>query len=449
MLESEPTFHDEGDLNTSDARAAWHQKSRTNATNEALERDAAVFIHQSLSTPCLDVLSHCAGTFIETLDGHKLLDFHGNYVHNLGFGHPEVIQAITTQIQQLSFCTRRYTNLPAIELAEFLTDKAPDPLARILFAPGGAEAMGMALKMARMHTGRHKTISLWDSFHGASLDTISIGGEALFRHQIGPLLPGTEHAPPPNPSECPFKCGSECSLQCADYIAYMLEKEGDVAAVVAETVRATPFIPPKAYWQRIREACDKHGALLILDEIPHALGRTGRWFTFEHYGIVPDMVVIGKGLGGGIFPLAAVLATHQINESVASRAIGHYTHEKNPVAAAAALAMLKIIERDHIHQVADKAAFIQSTLIKLKSRFDIIHDVRLIGLMIGIELRDPITKTIAVSVAEKVMYRCMELGLNFKLSMGATINLTPPINVQKEELQQAFAIIEQALTEVA
>ena len=245
-----------------------------------LQRDADVFLNQTLSSPCLQVLKESKGTTFTDIENRVCLDFHGNYVHNVGFGHPEVIQAVTDQMQSLSFSTRRYTNLPAIELAERLTGYTHS-LKRILFAPGGAEAVGIALKAARLHTGRHKTVSMWDSFHGATLEAASVGGEAVFRQHIGPLLPGTEHVPPPNPSECPFKCGTHCSLQCAGYLEYVLEKEGDVAAVVAETVRSSPFIPPPEYWKRVREACDRNGTLLILDEIPHALGRTGRMFTFS------------------------------------------------------------------------------------------------------------------------------------------------------------------------
>jgi 4-aminobutyrate aminotransferase len=197
----------------------------------------------------------------------------------------------------------------------------------------------MAIKLARAATGRFKTISMWDSFHGASLDAVSVGGEAIFRNGIGPLLPGCEHVPPPDHRHCPFKCDTACNLSCAEYIEYILEKEGDIAAVIAETIRSTPFIPPKEYWKTVRAACDKHGALLILDEIPHCLGRTGRMFTCEHYDIVPDMLVIGKGLGGGIFPLAALLTKDSLNEVMREKALGHYTHEKNPVACAAGLAL--------------------------------------------------------------------------------------------------------------
>ena len=129
---------------------------------------------------------------------------------------------------------------------------------------------------------------MWDSFHGASLDAISIGGEAIFRRGIGPLLPGTEHVPPCDPRSCRFGCGGSCNARCAEYVDYVLGKEEDVAAVIVETVRSTDVqMPPRAYYESLRRACDRHGALLILDEIPICLGRTGTMFAFERYGIVP------------------------------------------------------------------------------------------------------------------------------------------------------------------
>ena len=202
------------------------------------------------------------------------MDFHGNNVHQVGFGNPDVIAAIKRQLDELPFCTRRYTNRVAVDLAKKLVALAPGDLNRVLFCPGGAEAVGIAVKLARVATGRHKTVSMWDSFHGATLDAISIGGEAVFRRDMGPLLPGTEHVPPPDEYRCVFGCHRRggCDLICADYIEYILEKEGDIAAVIAEPIRSTPYIPTPGYWQAVREACDRHGALLIFDEIPHCLG---------------------------------------------------------------------------------------------------------------------------------------------------------------------------------
>jgi 4-aminobutyrate aminotransferase len=439
----------EGDLNVSPRRRAWAEKNIDAATRRWLEEDARYFLHQSLSTPCLDVLRSCKDTAVEDLQGRRLLDFHGNNVHQVGFSHPRVIAAVKRQLDELSFCPRRYTNIPAIRLAKKLAELAPGDLNRVLFAPGGAEAMGIALKLARVATGRFKTVSMWDSFHGASLDTASIGGEALFRRGIGPLLPGTEHVPPPDAYRCPWDCRGECTLRCADYIEYVLEKEGDVAAVIAETVRATPFVPPPDYWRKVRAACDRHGALLILDEIPHALGRTGRMFTCEHYGVVPDMLVVGKGLGGAVFPLAALIAREGLNVA-ADRALGHYTHEKNPVACAAALETIACLEEEAIVENARvQGEHALRRLGALKTRHRLVGDVRGLGLLLGVELvRDPETRERAVEEAEEVMYRSLEKGLSFKLTMGSIVTLTPALTIQRQELDAAIDILDESLSAV-
>jgi 4-aminobutyrate aminotransferase len=439
----------EGDLNLSSRRLDWMRENIDGETRSWLEEDAKYFLHQSLSTPCLNVLKGCQGAHIEDRQGRKLLDFHGNNVHQVGFGHPRVIEAITRQMKELSFCTRRYTNIPAIELAQKLAQLTPGNLKRMLFAPGGTSAVGMALKLARAATGRFKTISMWDSFHGASLDAISVGGEAIFRSGVGPLLPGCEHVPPPDPAHCPFKCGASCTLQCADYVGYVLEKEGDVAAVIGETVRSTPYIPPPDYWKKIRAACNKHGTLLILDEIPHCLGRTGRMFACEHFEVEPDILVIGKGLGGGIFPLAAIMARDDLNVA-ADKALGHYTHEKNPVACAAALATIAIIENEGLLEHARlMGAYALDNMRRMKANHRLVGDVRGLGLLMGIELViDRATMQRALEEAEQVMYRALTRGLNFKVTMGNILTLTPPLNITKDEMNRALQILDDCLTEI-
>ena len=414
-----------------------------------LDEDTGYFLHQSLSTPCLNALKSCQGAWIQDVEGRRYLDFHGNNVHQVGFGHPRVIAAIKEQLDELSFCTRRYTCETTVALAKKLTELAPGDLNRVLFAPGGTSAIGMALKLARLATGRYKFVSMWDSFHGASLDAISVGGEAVFRSGIGPLLPGCEHVPPPDNRHCPFRCGDACNLACADYIEYVLEKEGDVAAVIGETVRCTPFIPPLHYWKRIRAACDKHGALLILDEIPAGLGRTGRMFACEHYDIVPDMLVLGKGLGGGVFPLAALVAREELNIA-ADKALGHFTHEKNPVACAAGLATLQVIEEENLVERA--RALGNSALERMREmarRHLLIGDVRGLGLLMGIELvRDRNTLKRASEEAEQVMYASLRRGLNFKVTMGNILTLTPALIISQAELNQALDILDDCIGEV-
>ena len=428
----------EGDVNLSPRRGQWQAENLGAASRALLAEDARCFLHQSLSTPCLSALKSASGVWLEDLDGRRFMDFHGNSVHQVGHGHPRVLEAVKRALDTLPFSPRRYTNEFAVELAKRLS--VLSGLEKVLFAPGGAEAIGMALKLARLATGRHKTISMWDSFHGASLDAISIGGEALFRSRIGPLLPGTEHVQPCDPRHCHFGCSGTCDARCADYVEYVLEKEEDVAAVIVETVRSTDVqVPPRAYYGKLRAACDRHGALLILDEIPVGLGRTGTMFAFELYGIVPDMVVLGKGLGGGVFPMAALIARERLDVA-GDRALGHYTHEKSPVGCAAALATLDVIEEERLllrsRTLGERAL---SRLRQLKQRNPSIVEARGVGLLLAVELRD-------AALAEEVMYRCLSRGLSFKVGQGNVIVLAPPLVIQEEELDRALDIVEQCLS---
>jgi len=442
----------EGDVNISPLRDQWQKKNLDAESRKLIDEDARYFLKQSLSTPCLNTMQACEGIYIEDTQGRRYMDFHGNNVHQVGFANEAVIAAVKKQLDDLPFCTRRYTNRTAVDLAEKLTRIAPADLNKVLFCPGGAEAVGIAVKLARIATGRHKTVSMWDAFHGATLDTISIGGEAIFRQNIGPLLPGTEHAPPPDEYRCIFGCGNRggCDLTCANYVEYILEKEGDIAAVIAEPIRSTPYIPKPGYWRTIREACDRHGALLIFDEIPHALGRTGKMFTFENFGVVPDMVVIGKGLGGGIFPMAAVIVREHLDVA-GDRALGHYTHEKSPVGCAAALAAISYTEKHRLPDHARKlGAHALSRLTEMKARHPLIGDVRGLGLFLGVELvRDRGTKERAVAEAEAVMYEALSKGLSFKITMGNILTLTPALIITREEMDRVLDILDRAIGEVA
>jgi len=435
----------EGDVNLGDRRRNWQSTHLNDTTRELLAEDARWFFHQSMSTPCLNAVVAAQGSWLTDISGRRILDFHGNSLHQVGYGHPKVVAAIRDTLEQLPFSPRRYTNRHAVELARRLCSSAPIDDAKLLFAPGGTAAIGMALKLARVVTGRFKTISMWDSFHGASLDAVSIGGEAVFRKGIGPLLPGAEHVPPCDPGHCAFGCGGQCALRCVDYLDYCMKKEGDVAAVIVETVRCTDVqIPPPAYYQRLREICTRHGALLILDEIPIALGRTGNLFAIEQYGVEPDMIVIGKGLGGGSMPLAALIA--RSNFDVAQHiSLGHYTHEKNPLACAAGLAVLDVIEEEGL--LARSRVLGEACLARLKrlaAELPVIAEVRGAGLLLGIELRDFFERS-ATDLAEAVLYRCLSDGLSFKVGQGNVLVLAPPLNVLEEELWWALDCIAAAL----
>ena len=439
----------EGDVNYSAGRRAWHEWETDAETAYWLAEDERYFLHQSLSTPCLDVLTGCQGSSLEDISGRRFLDFHGNSAHQIGYGHPHVVAALKRQMETLPFCPRRYTNIPAIALARRLADLAPGNLSKVLFCPGGAEAIGIAQKLARVATGKYKTISLWDSFHGASLDTISLGGEALFRQGMGPLLPGAEHIPPPRPAQCLFGCGGVCALRCADFLDYILTKEGDVGAVIAEPIRCTTVeIPPPGYWARVREICDRHGVLLIFDEIPLGLGRTGTMFACEGIGVTPDILVLGKGLGGGMIPMAAVIAREDLDVA-GDRALGHYTHEKSPLGAAAGLATLEIIVREGLPERASALGdYFQERLLEMQVQFPLIADVRGIGLLFGVELQTPDGKA-ALAEADALLYACLRSGLSFKVSGGNVLTLTPPLTISEEEIHQALLILENAFASIS
>ncbi|MCC7325549.1 MAG: aspartate aminotransferase family protein [Burkholderiales bacterium] len=433
----------EGDVNLSPRRKRWEAEHLGPETRAILAEDAKHFLHQSLSTPCFNALRSASGIWLEDIEGRRIMDFHGNSVHQVGHGHPHVVAAAKRALDTLPFSPRRFTNEYAVRLAAKIVSQAPGDLDKILFAPGGTEAIGIALKLARIATGRHKTVSMWDAFHGASLDAISVGGEALFRRGVGPLLPGTEHVPPCDPRACRFGCGGSCDARCAEYVEYVLGKEEDVAAVVVETVRSTDVqVPPPAYYETLRRACDRHGALLILDEIPICLGRTGTMFAFERYGIVPDMVVIGKGLGGGVFPMAALIARGHLDVA-ADRALGHYTHEKSSVGCAAALATIEVIESEGL---LDRAVALGGRALErlraMQLRLPAIVDVRGVGLLLAIELAHP-------ELADQVLYRCLARGLSFKVGQGNVIVLAPPLVIEEVDLDSALAIVDEEIAQAS
>jgi 4-aminobutyrate aminotransferase len=446
----------EGDTNRSARRAQW--QARLDAATRALvEDDARWFLRQSVSTPCLSAVVKAEGIWIEDAGGRRYMDFHGNNVHHIGYGHPRLKEAIRRQMDELPFAPRRFTNRPAVELAQKLAAIAPGGLTKVLFTTGGSDASEVALKIARAATGRFKTISFWDSFHGAGFGAASVGGEALFRSgPIGPLLPGTEHVAPFACYRCPYGYPDRegeppleiCKRACASMVRYVLEREGDVAAVIAEPARAVPYLPPPGYWQTVREACYDHGALLIFDEIPTGLGKTGRMFACEHDGVAPDILVLGKALGGGILPIAAALARPELDVAE-DWAFGHYTHEKNPVTCRAALTTIEIIEDERLVENAARiGALALARLKEMQRRYPLIGDVRGRGLLLGIELvADRAAKTPAKEAAEAIMYRALDKGLSFKTTMGNVLTLTPPLTITTAEMNAALDILETCFAE--
>ena len=326
--------------------------------------------------------------------------------------------------------------------------------AKVLFTTGGSDAIEVAVKIARAATGRHKTLSFWDAFHGAGFGAGALSGEALFRS--GPAAPLVAGATPRR-ALCAARAAPTArrawrppATACARMIEYVLEREGDVACLVAEPMRAVPHVPPAGFWARVRAACERHGTLLVFDEIPTGLGKTGRMFACQHEGVAPDILVLGKGLGGGILPIAAVLARPELDVG-AEWAFGHYTHEKNPVTARAALTTIEIIEDEGlVENAARVGALAMERLADLKSRIPEIGDVRGRGLFLGVELvRDRGGMEPHPDLAEAAMYAALDRGLSFKTTMGNVLTLTPPLTITADEMLRALDIVAAAIEDAS
>lgn len=436
----------ESDTNLSENRQQWAQ-THSDSAKSLLARDERHFLHQSVSTPCLGTIRKAEGIWIEDLSGNRFMDFHGNSTHHIGYGHPRLISAIEKQMRDLPFAPRRYTCEVAVELAEKLAEITPGPLSKLLFTTGGSDAIEVALAYARSATGRFKTLSFWDAYHGTGFGARGLSGEQMFRSgPIGPLLPGAEHVPPFGDYRNAWGVTEGSSDLCARQIEYVLEKEGDVGALVAEPTRAVPYIPDQGFWKRVKAACEKHGTLLIFDEIPTCLGKTGRMFSCEHEDVVPDILVVGKSLGGGILPIASTICRPEL-DVCKDFAYGHYTHEKNPVTARAALTTIQIIEEEGLVENAKRVGNLAlSRLREIQNRFEEIGDVRGRGCLFGVELvTDRESRSPHNELADKVLYESLHRGLSYKTTMGNILTFSPPLIVTEQQMNQAMDIVEASL----
>jgi 4-aminobutyrate aminotransferase len=442
---------EQGDVNTTANRKKYWERNLSDDARLWFDEDQKYFLHQSLSTPVLNVLSRADGIYIEDLEGKKYIDMHGNGVHNAGFNNPAVIAAVKKQLDDgMTFCPRRYTNMPAVELARKLAHITPEGLCRSLFCPGGSEAIEMALMLAKQITGRFKTISFWDSFHGAGFGAASVGGEEHFSGGFGPMVPGVFHAEFPNYYRNPwgFSSHEDVDAECLRQIELILKRKPEMAAVIGEPVSATPVVPSRAFWEGVKKLCEQYRALLIFDEIIEGFGRTGKMFASEHF-VTPDILVLGKSMGGGLVPFAG-LVTHDKYNVCQHRSLGHYTHEKNALCSAAALAEIVYIEE---HKLCEHAAWLGGYTIgrlnELKEKHRLIGHVAGLGLHIGIDLvSNQKTKARAVDEAEIVMFKCLEKGLSSKTIEGNVLTLRPALIINREEMDRAIDIIDEALGEV-
>jgi len=447
-MRSNEISQEQGDINVSPLRKKYWERNFDKPTWKWFKEDERYFLHQSLSTPILQILKRTYGIYVEDLQGRRYIDMHGNGVHNAGFSNPEVIEAVKRALdERLAFTPRRYTNIPIIKLAKKLAEITPGELSRSLFCPGGSEAIEMALALAKQVTGNYRTISYWDSFHGAGYAAASIGGEEHFKGGYGPMVPGAFHVDFPNYYRNPwgFKKPGEIDAECLRQIENVLKHEPGVAAIIGEPISSTPVIPTKLYWEGVKGLAEEYGALLIFDEIIEGLGRTGRMFASEHF-VTPDILVLGKSLGGGLLPFAGIVTKDKYN-ILQHRSIGHYTHEKNPLCAVAALAEISYIEKNELVENAKRVGqFSLNRLKEMKERHKLIGNVMGLGLHLGIDLvKDQRSKERAVKEAEMIMYICMEKGVAFKIIEGNVITLRPSLIINEEEMDFALSIIEEAI----
>ena len=416
-----------------------------------LARDAAVFFRQSGSTPCLAAIRKAEGIWLEDADGHRIMDFHGNNAHHVGYGHPRVLAAVERQLRSLPFTPRRFTDAPAIALAERLTAAWPGGEGRVLLATGGSDAVEIALKIARAATGRYKTISFFGSYHGSGFGALSLGGRALDRTpRIGPLLPGALHVPPFYRPAAAKEQGGDADSWARLSLASMHQvflHEPDIAAVIAEPIRSAPYLPPDWYWPEVRALCDRHGALLVFDEIPTGLGKVGTLFASETVGVAPDLTVLGKALGGGLLPIAAVIG-HARLDVAEELTLGHYTHEKNPVTTAAALATLEILQDERLpERAAALGAEALRRLRALAARQPVIEAVRGRGLLLAFDFAGP--PAAAGAKAARLGEDLLRRGLSVSASGDGVVTLSPPLVITAAELAQALALIEAGVERLA
>lgn len=441
---------EQGDLNLTEL-ALRHRDNLGGRVRDLVEEDARYFLHQALSTPVMSALRSASRATIVDADGRPLLDMHGNGVHNAGFNNPAVKDAVRRQLDKdMTFCPRRFTSQEAVDLARTLVEAAPQGLSRCLFCPGGSEAVEMALALAKVVTGRFKTVSFWNSFHGAGFAAASVSGEEHFTGGFGPMMPGALKVEFPDYYRNPwgFSNPADVDAECLRQMELVMSREGSIAAVIGEPVSATPCVPSKAYWQGVLALCRKHGALLIFDEIIEGLGRTGRLFACENF-VTPDVLVLGKSLGGGLLPFAGIVAREELNAAV-HRSVGHYTHEKNSLCCAAALAGLTyIIDNDIPGHAARLGAHCLERLEDMRRRHPLIGNVTGLGLHLGIDLvRDRKTKERAVTEAEAVLYLSLERGVSFKIIDQSVITLRPALVITQEEMDRALDVLDESIGDI-
>jgi 4-aminobutyrate aminotransferase/(S)-3-amino-2-methylpropionate transaminase len=401
------------------------------------------------------VVEQAAGAEVYSADGRTYVDcFAGISVVNAGHVHPRVAEAAKAQIDRLIHAASYIYFVPSVgDLAELLAQITPEKLQKTFFCNSGAEAIEGTLRLAKIFTGKHEVIALQMAFHGRTYGTLSITGNKARKTRGGPYMPGVAFAPAPYCYRCPLRLQPEtCGLACADAIEDTIQYQtsDDVAAFIVEPVMGEGgIIPlPEGYLARVKEILDRHGILLIVDEVQSGFGRTGKLFAIEHHeGIEPDMMAMAKGIADG-FPLGAFIAPEAIADSFLP---GEHlsTFGGNPVSCAAAIANIEVLRDEHIiEHAAELGAWAMQELRQLQQRNPLIGEVRGQGLMIGVELvLDQETKEPASAIANRVRAICREEGVLIGVGgqLSNVLRVQPPLVITQEQLSRAIDTIALAL----
>ena len=387
-------------------------------------------------------------------DGNEYLDFiAGISIGSVGHCHPHYVDALKRQVETLTFGS--FTTETRAKFLDLLASVTPEGLTRIQLFSGGAEAVEAALRLARAKTGKHEVIGFWGGFHGKTGGVLGLLGSD-FKHHLGPFLPGQHLTPYADCYRCPLKMTyPSCGIACVDYIRDVIKYQtgGEIAAIIVEPVQGTAgnIVPPDGFLRAVKSIADEQGALLVVDEMITGFGRTGQLWGHEHDGVIPDIMTVGKGMGGG-FPISGVISTEALtahkpwsNPSASSSSYGG-----NPLAAAAGLAALEIIVKEDLVKNAERVGRVMlARLQAMKERFRCVGDVRGRGLLLGIDLvKDRTTKEpVDKAVARSLYQECLRRGL-VAMTYAPTIRINPPLVISEEQALAGLAILEEALAVV-
>ena len=394
------------------------------------------------------------GSTLYDEDGHAYIDFiAGIAVGSVGHCHPHYVESLKRQVERLTFGS--FTTETRARFLEALGALTPEGLTRIQLFSGGAEAVEAALRLAKIVTGRHEVLGFWGGFHGKTGGVLGLLGSD-FKHHLGPFLPGQHLTPYADCYRCPLKMTyPSCGIACVDYIRDVIKYQtaGDIAAIIVEPVQGTAgnIVPPDGFLRAVKSVAEENGALLLVDEMITGFGRTGQLWGHEHDGVIPDIMTVGKGMGGG-FPLSGVISTDTLtatkpwsNPSASSSSYGG-----NPLAAAAGLAALEIIVKEDLVKNAERVGHVMLARLRaMKERFRCVGDVRGRGLLLGMDLvkdrttKEPVDKAVARSLYEE----CLRRGL-VAMTYAPTIRINPPLVIREDEALAGLAILEEALEAV-